>query len=572
LQQWQGEGDVMTKTGFDSDRQQPRIGELRPGLALAFGLSVALNLLMLAVPLYSMQLFDRVLPSGSVETLLLLTIIAGFCLTVLGALEALRMTVLARLATRIDSYLAPRLLAVSLTLGPTAGSGGQPLRDLATIRQAVAGPAITALFDAPWLPVAVMLAWLLHPDLAYLALGCAASLTALALANDILTRRLQQTGSRLQMEAQTLADAAVRKADTVLAMGMLPALMRRIARLHGDGLLMAQRAAQLGGLINGTTRSVRLMAQAGVMGLGTWLALDHTLSAGLLMAASILLSRALAPIEQMVGTWRSVTAARESWQRVQKLLRSLPPETPRLRLPAPVGLVTVEAAGVRTAEGLVLLAPLSLQLEPGEVLGIVGPSGSGKSTLCSLLAAVRRPTSGVVRLDGAELHGIPAEMLGCHVGFLAQEPMLFAGSVAENIARMAIEPDAEAVIEAAGLAGIHDWVLQLPRGYDTQLGDGGSPLSGGQRQRLGLARALYGAPRLLILDEPNASLDAAAEARLMTTLVQLKAAKVTTVVATHRMSMLRAADKLLVLEQGRATRFGACRTILAELSRPTRAA
>jgi PrtD family type I secretion system ABC transporter len=324
-------------------------------------------------------------------------------------------------------------------------------------------------------------------------------------------------------------------------------------------------------MVSGAARAARLLIQAGIMALGALLVLDGQLTPGGMIASSILLSRALAPIEQMLGGWRSLVAARESWQRLQALLAQAPPGLTALPLPAPEGRLTLEQAAC-TVDGRAILKPTTLAIEAGECLGVVGSSGAGKSTLCRLMLGVLPATAGCVRLDGVDIATQSRATFGPHVGYLPQSAGLFAGTVAENIARMAIAPDAEAVVEAARTAGVHELILRLPKGYDTVLGEDGTPLSAGQRQRLGLARAVHGHPRLVVLDEPNAHLDAAGEQALASALVQLRERRTTVVLVTHRLNILRHADRILVLEHGAIERLGPRDAVLSEVLRPARVA
>ena len=548
---------------------QSALRGLHGGLGAGLVFSFALNLLMLAVPLYSLQLFDRVLGSGHVETLLLLSLIAGLALITLGLLEMVRTSLLARTASRFEQRLARPLVEAAARQGGPASSG---MRDLAQLRAALTGPAAIALFDAPWLPVALLAVWMVHPKLAAFTAASAIALGLFAVLNDLLTRRAQKLAGRMQTEAQLLADALARKAEAVQAMGMIDALAQRIGRLHDSSLAAQQQAAEAGGVVMGITRAVRLAVQSGVMGLGAWLVLENELTGGGMIAASILVSKALAPVEQMVGAWRTVSSGRESWARLRELLAGDGGSADPVALPAPLGRIAVEEALVRAADGRALLHDLTFTIEPGECLAVVGPSGAGKSTLCRLLTGVVTPDAGAVRLDGAKFAHYSQSTLSRHVGYLPQEAMLFAGSVAENIARMAPAVEGMDVVRAAQLAGVHEMILRLPQGYETRLQDGGAPLSGGQRQRIGLARALYGEPRLVVLDEPNANLDAEGEALLMAALDRLKEARATTIMVTHRPQALRRADRVLVLDQGTAVRLGPRDTIIQALSGPVRAA
>lgn len=542
-------------------------GAARAPLLLAAFLSSAIGVLMLAVPVFSLQVFDRVLGSGSRETLLALALVTAFALAVLGLLESVRGTVLARLSTRLGARLSGPLLAA----GARTGDPGQGLRDLNQLRQTLAGPALPALFDAPWLPVALALVWLIHPSLGLFGLGCAAVLVGLAVAGELVGRGPLRAAGRLAPLAQRQVDALGRQREVVAAMGLLPALQRRFAGFHDGALVLQQRAQERVARVTGVARTVRLLAQAGAMGLGALLVLEGELTPGGMIAASILLSRALAPVEQMLAGWRSLCAGRESWRRLRALLAAAPPEARPLPLPPPEGCLTLEGVAY-AAGGRAILRPLSLRLEPGEILGVVGSSGAGKSTLCRLITGALPPSEGTVRLDGVDLATQPRAALGAHAGYLPQNPGLFAGTVAENIARLAAEPDGAAVVAAAKAAGVHELILRLPEGYDTELGEDGHPLSAGQRQRLGLARALYGEPKLVVLDEPNAHLDAAGEQALAAALAWLRERRATVVLVTHRLSVLRLADRVLVLENGAAERLGPRDAVLAELLRPSRAA
>ena len=557
---------MLPATGDLSPRQM--VGRaIRSPLALAAGISMAVSIMMLAVPLFSLQVFDRVLGSGSRETLLALVLVTALALLALGLLESVRSSVLARLSTRLGARLSTPLLAA----GVLTGDPGQGLRDLTQLRQTLAGPALTALFDAPWLPIALTLVWLLHPMLGWFGLASALLLTVLAVLGDVAARRRLQEANRLAPKAQRQVEALGRQREVVAAMGLLPNLQARFGHLHDQVLVLQQRANERGGHVTGAARSARLMIQAGVMALGALLVLRGELTGGGMIAASILLSRALAPIEQMLSGWRSLVQASECWQRLQVLLAHAPSGRDPLPLPAPEGAVALERVAY-AVDGRAVLRPSSLMIEPGEFLGVVGPSGAGKSTLCRLMIGALQPTAGVIRLDGVDIATQSRAVLGPHIGYLPQHPGLFAGTVAENIARMAPEPDAQGVVAAAKAAGVHELILDLPQGYDTVLGEDGAPLSAGQRQRLGLARALFGAPRLVILDEPNAHLDGAGEQALADALAWLKALRSTVVLVTHRLNILRHADRILVLENGGIDRVGPRETVLARLVRPARAA
>ena len=539
----------------------------RSPLALAGLVSCGISLLMLAVPVFSLQVYDRVLGSGSVDTLLALVFITGAALIALGLLETVRTAVLARLSTRLGARLAPTLLAA----GAQAGDPGQGLRDLTQLRQTLSGPALTAIFDAPWLPIALALVWLLHPYLGYFGLASAVLLAILAVAGDLVARRRLKDANAISPRVQRQVDALGRQREVVTAMGLLPNLRARFERLHDQVLILQQRAAERGGIVSGIARCVRLAVQAGIMALGALLVLKGELTAGGMIASSILLSRALAPIEQMLAGWRSLVQGSECWQRLKVLLSHAPPGQDALPLPPPAGAVAFDKVTYAVGDRAIL-KPTSFALEPGEFVGVVGPSGAGKSTLCRLMIGVLRPTAGIVRLDGVDIATQSRDVLGPYMGYLPQHTGLFAATVAENIARLAPEPDGELVVAAAKAAGVHELILQLPKGYDTPLGDEGAPLSAGQRQRLGLARTIYGEPKLLVLDEPNAHLDGAGEIALANTLMALKQQQVTVVLVTHRLNILRHADRIMVVENGDVVRFGPRETVLGELMRPARVA
>ena len=539
----------------------------RSPLAVAGLVSFAISVLMLAVPMFSLQVYDRVLGSGSVDTLIALVLITGLALSTLGMLDTVRTAVLARLSTRLGERLSTRILAA----GALTGDPGQGLRDLTQLRQTLAGPALTALFDAPWLPLALGLIWLLHPSLGYFGLASAVVLIVLAVMGDLVARRRLRSANRLTPLAQRQVDALGRQREVVTAMGLLPNLQARFANLHDQVLVLQQRAYERGGLVSGLARSARLMIQAGVMALGALLVLRSEMTPGGMIASSILLSRALAPIEQMLSGWRSLVQGGECWQRLKVLLAHVPAGADALPLPAPQGAVALERVGF-DVDQRTILRPTSLTIEPGEFLGIVGPSGAGKSTLCRLMIGVLKPSAGTIRLDGVDIATQSRDVLGPHVGYLPQHTGLFAGTIAENIARMAVRPDPKQVVAAARAAGVHELILQLPKGYDTQLGDDGAPLSAGQRQRLGLARTIYGQPKLVVLDEPNAHLDGAGEQALAGALRVLKEQKATVVLVTHRLNILRHADRIMVMENGGIERVGGRDKILGELVRPARAA
>jgi PrtD family type I secretion system ABC transporter len=539
--------------------------EARRGLLVVAALSLFLNLLALASPLYMFQVFDRVLASGRVETLVALTAIAAFALLCLGALEVIRSHALGRISTWLDRALARAVLKASV--GETLAGrpiGGQAMGDLAQLRGFINSQSIVPIFDAPWTPVFVAVIWLLHPWLGMLALVSAALLFALALANELLTRAPLAGASQAWLTAQRRYETALRNAEVVQAMGMLPALLARWQGDHERVLDGQARASDRTGWIYGISKFVRLFVQVAILGLGAYLVLQGALTSGAMIASSILLGRALAPVEQAIGAWKSFVAARAGHDRLRRILQRHPGEAAAIQLPVPQGRISVEQARFRAPNGRPILKGVSFELAAGEVLAVVGPSASGKSTLCRLLTGVWPPDGGHVRLDGAEVHHWERVDFGRHVGYLPQDVELFAGSVRDNIARMTDAPDA-AVIAAAQLAGVHEMILHLPEGYATEVGPEGAILSGGQRQCIGLARAMFGTPRVVVLDEPSASLDQVGESAVLDAIGRLKAGGSTVVLVVHRPRLLTHVDKVLVLSEGAGVLFGPRDQVLARI-------
>jgi PrtD family type I secretion system ABC transporter len=546
------------------------LAEARLGVAAALGPGMVLNLLMLSVPLYTVPLIDRVLAGGDVRALALLTVLATFALLALGGLEAVRARLLARLASRLGRRLASGLFA--------SGLGGQQralgtLRELERIRQALGGPAIGTLLDALWLPPFVAVIWLLHPWLGALAAASAGLLLALTLAAERVTRPALELFQAAASAAGRTLDEAARHADAARALGMAPALAARFARAN-DAALDAQRVeGERAGGLQAASRALRFLALVGIMGLGALLVMEHEITPGALAAAAILLGRALAPLQQLSGAWRAVIDARAAWASLREMLAAVPVLAPAMPLPPPAGRLALQAVTVMApGGGRPLLGGIGMALEPGEVLGVVGPSAAGKSTLCRVLSGCLAPDEGEVRLDDVDLYGPGGTGFGQHIGYLPQEVGLFAGTVRDNIARMA-EADPTRVVEAARLAGVHEMILRLPAGYETVIGEGGLGLSAGQRQRIGLARALYGAPCLVVLDEPTAHLDAAGESALASAIAALKRRGASVVVAANRPSPIGAqVDRILVLDHGRAVDLGPRERVMQRLGAPSRAA
>jgi len=518
--------------------------------------SLGANLLLLVSSLYMLQVFNRVLSSGSVDTLLWLTAAAVFAIVVYGVLELARRRLLSRTAAWLDHELAGPIIRRGVEARLTGARSEAGLADLQEMRSFLAGDAILAFLDAPWMPVFIAVIWLMHPLLGWLALAGAIVLLIVAVANDLLTRTLLQQSRAGLRRNQRGARDYVDNAETVRALGMLGPLLERWQdvrrRLRED----TERASAVTSALTYLTKSIRLALQILVLGMGAWLVLRGELTGGGMIAAALILSRALSPVERALGAWRSYLSARAARANLAKLFRAMRAGTTSLSLPRPTGRLLIENLQFQPSEcSKPIIKKVDLAVEPGQTCGIIGPSGSGKSTLCRLVVGAWQPTAGHVRLDGADVTSWDPDALGKHIGYLPQTVELFPGTVAQNIARMR-EADDAAVIEAAMLADVHDMILRLPDGYDTDVGTHGHRLSGGQKQRIALARALFGEPALIVLDEPNANLDGAGEQALHKALVELKCRQRTILIVAHHPSTLRTADKLLVLKEGRVAAFG----------------
>ncbi|WAJ37541.1 type I secretion system permease/ATPase [Pseudomonas sp. GOM7] len=546
----------------------------RRGFVSVGAFSAVINLLMLAPALYMLQVYDRVLASGNHMTLAMLTLMALGLYLFMGLLEWVRSLVVIRLGAQIDQRLGERVydatFDASLRLG--RGSSAQPLNDLTSLRQFATGNALFALFDAPWFPLYLAVLFLFHPWLGWLALGGAALLLALTWGNQWLTRAPLAEAGQLAIQATQAASSHLRNAEATEAMGMLARLRQRWQAEHGRFLHLQNHASEQGAGFSAASKAVRLALQSLMLGLGALLAVDGQITPGMMIAGSILAGRVLGPLDQLINAWKQWSGAQQAYQRLRDLLRAQPPRTCGMSLPAPRGALRVEqlsacAPGSRTP----VLAGVSFALEPGQRLVVLGPSGCGKSSLARLLVAAQAPLAGKVRLDGADLQQWHKDALGPHLGYLPQDVQLFAGSIAENIARFA-EVEADKVVAAAQMAGVHELILRLPQGYDTRLGEGGAGLSGGQKQRIGLARAVYGLPALIVLDEPDANLDEAGEQALLAALDRLREQGRTLVLVSHRPALLAGADQLLVLRGGQMQAFGPASRVLQDLQQAARPA
>ena len=521
--------------------------------------SVFANLLMLTGPIYMLQVYDRVLGSGSLATLVALTSLVAFLYGIMGLLDHARGRIMARAGARFQAGLDQRVFDAVLRK-----SAGQPLdttvsglRDLEAVQRFMISPVAMALFDLPWVPIFLLGIALFHPWLGYLALGGGAVLVLLTLANQFATRTPVAQANQAQAAADTLSSQIRTEAEMVQALGMRDAAFDRWLQARDAVLTRHLAAADLGGGFGAASKSMRLFLQSAMLGLGAWLVIRGEISAGAMIAASILLGRALAPIEQAIGSWALAQRAMRGWTDLAQLLSEFPPESSRTALPVPRARLDVQGLTViPPGENQPVLRMLSFSVEPGQAVGVIGPSGAGKSTLARALTGAWPAVAGKVRLDGAALDQYAPAALGQHVGYLPQRVQLFDGTIAENIARMSLTPDAAQVVAAARKAAAHEMILKLPYGYDTRVSGSGGRLSGGQIQRIGLARAMYGDPVILVLDEPNSNLDNEGSQALNTAIRTMKAAGRSILIMAHRPAAIQECDMILVMDGGTRAAFG----------------
>jgi PrtD family type I secretion system ABC transporter len=535
-------------------------------------MSGLVNLLALTGSMYMMQVYDRVLPSRSVPTLVGLTIVMVILYGAHGGLDFVRTRIMARIGLKIDAALRAKVFDAVLLLplrSRNEAGGLQPIRDLDQIRGFLSGLGPTAFFDLPWIPLFVLLLALLHPWLGLFALASGLLLVALTLLTEMKTGRPSKEANASGAQRMTFAEASRRNAEVIRAMGMGPGANRIFAQLNGKHLKDQLEVSDAASGIGTVSKIMRMFLQSGMLGLGAWLAVRGEVSAGTIIAGTIMLGRALAPIELAIANWKGFIGARQGYGRLKTLLKTVEAEQDSMPLPRP-------QEGLRV-EGLTVGAPgnprpiiqsITFDLKAGQGLGIIGPSASGKSTLARALVGVwlPLPRGGQVRLDGATLDQFPAEALGKDIGYLPQDIELFDGSVSQNIARLDTEADSDAVIEAARLAGCHEMILQLPDGYNTRVGEGGAMLSAGQRQRVGLARALFGNPFLVVLDEPNSNLDAIGDFALAQAIKSVRERNGIVIIIAHRPSALAGIDTLLAMANGQVTAFGPKDEVLQKIT------
>jgi PrtD family type I secretion system ABC transporter len=537
----------------------------RPYFVAAAGFSLVINLLMLVPALFMLQVFDRVLTSRSAETLIMLLVLAGGALLVMAYLDVIRARLLTASAVYMEKLLGPRVLAdmIRRSADPSRREALHGLRDVGALRAFLTGPGILALFDAPWVPVYVAVIYLFHHFLGVVALAGALIMFLLAVLNEKFSRRPLEAMQLEARKAGRFADQSIGNAEVARALGMVDNLARGWEGFSRKGLENQLDANRSASVLTSTTRFMRQSLQVVMLGVGAYLVIDQQTTSGVMIAATILLSRALAPVETAIAGWKGLVDARAAYTRIEEVLAGAPDEDSLTELPAPRGALAVERVvfGFRGQERPVI-KQVSFQIDAGEMLAVVGPSAAGKSTLARLIVGLWKPTMGTVRLDGADISAWPRSRLGPHIGYLPQDVELFAGTVSQNIARMG-EVDSAAVVEAGKRANVHELVLRLPQGYDTPIGEGGMYLSAGQRQRVALARALYRQPRLVVLDEPNSNLDVEGEAALEEAVRRMKQEGVTLVIVTHRSRLLTAMDRILILRDGVMEKFGPPSEVMA---------
>jgi ATP-binding cassette subfamily C protein len=540
------------------------------GTALISGMS---NILMLTGAMFMLEIYDRVLPSRSMPTLVGLLVLAATLFTALGVLDAIRGRILVRVGGSLDEALSGRVYDTLMRLPLRVGGrsdGTQPLRDLDAVRSYLSGLGPVALFDLPWIPLYLAICFAFHPLIGLTALAGAIILIALTLLTEILMRAPTRAATEAAVVRSGLAEASRRNAEALVAMGMAGRIATRWNEANRRYMRSQQEASDLGGGLGASSKVLRMMLQSGVLAVGAYLVINQEASAGIIIAGSILSARALAPVDLAIANWKGFVAARQSWHRLNRLLMASPARSAPMELQAPARRLTVESvSGAPPGVTKIVVQDVTFDLEAGQGLGVIGPSGSGKSSLVRLLVGVWQPVRGNVRLDGAALDQWSPDALGRHIGYLPQDVELMAGTVAENIARFESEPDTAAVIAAAKTVGVHDLIVRLSAGYDTPIGEQGSALSAGQAQRVALARAFYRDPFLVVLDEPNSNLDSEGEEALTRAILSVRERKGIVVVVAHRPSAIAGVDRLLMMNMGRVQAIGPKDEVLSKvLQRP----
>lgn len=560
--------------GDTSDLLSEGIRAARPAFGAAVFFSLFINVLAFVGPLYMLQIYDRVITSRNETTLVFITVLAAFLLVVYAALEKIRSSVLVRAGLLFDEHARSRLFEVVLhgSLREPGAAHSGVLRELDVLREFLTGAGLISFCDVPWVPIFVVGCFMLHPWFGVIATLGALLIFAFAVANEVLTRQQIKTASVSSAQASAYAAATFRNSEVLLAMGMWRALRERWLDRHKDVLELQALASDRAGALVSATKFLRAFLQIAILGTGAYLVILQEASPGAMIAASIIMGRALAPVELVVSQWKSFLAARGAFERIRMLIKLVPPSSAKMSLPEPIGeIAAIDLAVGPPGSRRPVIHGVTFALAAGTALGVVGPSAAGKSTLVRALVGVWPIMLGSVRIDGSDVAHWDNEQLGKHIGYLPQDVELFSGTIAENICRFQ-QPDDALIVAAAQMAGVHQMIQAMPEGYNTRIGESGLGLSGGQRQRIALARALYGTPRLIVLDEPNASLDSEGEAALLNALQRLKAEGSTVILITHKTNILSAMDKLLVMAAGQIQGFGDRDEVFARLLAPRVAA
>ena len=559
--------DQVRKAGAAELREARRESRM---LYWAVGLfSLFVNMLMLTGPLYMLNVYDRVLGSRSLETLIALSVLVAFLFGMMGLLDIVRGRVMGRVGARFQARLDERVFSASIRgtgHNAVAREAATAQKDLEAVQRLIASPALMALFDLPFAPLFFLGIFIFHPYLGILAICGAVVLIVLAILNQSMSRQPLEKMNAAQVASETVGSQIKNESELVLALGMRKSAFARWQQARGVSLDASLGATETSGAFNGAIKAVRLFLQSAMLGLGAYLVLQNELSPGAMIAGSILLGRALAPIEQIVGQSQAFQRAREGWRSLSLLLGAIPEKAARTALPTPKGILDVEQATiVLPGEQVATIRMMSFHVDPGQAVGVIGSSGSGKSTLAKALTGLIVPAAGKIRLDGAALDQYEPDVLGKHIGYLPQRVSLFVGTITDNIARLSPDPDPAAVVLAAKRAGAHDMILKLPDGYDTRVNALGGRLSGGQMQRIGLARAMYGDPIMLVLDEPNSILDNDGSTALNNAIKEFKKAGRIVLIMAHRPAAIQECDMLLVIDQGTRRAFGPKDEVLKEM-------
>lgn len=546
------------KSGFKSDLDEA-LNLCRGSFLSAAGFSLLINFLMITPSIYMLQVYDRVVSTGNQSTLLMLTLIVILLFITLAALEWVRSQILVRVSTRLETLLNQRLFKVAFRQSLLSGgqkATTQPLDDLTGLRQFLTGNGLFAFFDFPWMPIYLGLLFLFHPWYGWFSVFTAILLCIVAYATEKTTTKTLSEANNVSMSTRGMLAKNFRNAEVIESMGMLSSIRERWMVGAVKVLNLQALASSRAGLLTALSKIIRMSSQSLILGLGAYLVIEREISSGLMIGGSILMGRALAPIDLMISTWKGFIIARDQYKRLTEILQKMPADSERMQLPDPLGNMQLEnAVVVPPGSKVPVIKGISLAIDKGDIVGVIGPSGAGKSTLARALLGVWPTANGAIRLDGAEISHWDREHLGPFIGYLPQDIELFEGTISENIARFG-QVDAGKVVEAAKMADVHELILRFPEGYDTVIGAGGGNLSGGQRQRIGLARALYDSPVLVVLDEPNSNLDEQGEGALEKALLLLRQKQTTVIVITHRNNVLSKVDKLMILNDGNLVVYG----------------